>query len=158
MTDRLRLWYAALSRREQWLVAIAGVLALATIVWATAVLTLGAMQSAHSRHADAVRRLADTDARVKAVVEETRDRVAPPSGPLDTAIRDRAATAGFTLASDTLQADGSVDIAIASARAPVLFGWVAGLERDGLIVQRLAASDNGDRTLAVQMTLKKRGS
>lgn len=158
MIERLRLWYLALSRREQILIGIAAALALVTLFWGVEVVLLGTMQSAHTRHADAVRRLADTEARVRAVQAETRSPRAAPGGTLDAVVRDKAQAVGFQLSSDNAQADGSVDIAIASARPPALFAWVASLEQEGLIVRRFAATDNGDRTLAVQMTIKKRGS
>jgi len=158
MIDRARLWYVALSKREQWLVAAAAALAIVTLLWGSAVLLGGALQSAHSRYTDAVRRYADTEQRVAAVREETKSGIVAPHGPIDVVIRDKAQAAGFVLSSNVPQADGSVVIAIASARPPALFAWVASLERDGLIVRQLAASNNGDQTLAVQMTLGKRGS
>lgn len=158
MIARLHSWYLALSRREQYLVAIAITLAVVTLIWATTVIMLGALESAHTRHADAVRRLADTQARVAAVADESRSPPPGLSAPIDVAVRAKAQAAGFALSNDSIRADGAVDIAIASARAPALFAWISGLERDGLIVQSFAATNNGDRTLAVQMTLKKRGS
>jgi hypothetical protein len=40
----------------------------------------------------------------------------------------------------------------------VLFGWVARLEQSGLVVERLTTRLNGDRTLATELTVRKRGS
>jgi general secretion pathway protein M len=50
-----------------------------------------------------------------------------------------------------------VQIAIASARPGALIGWIADLEASGILVDRLGTTDNGDRTVAVQMTLKAQG-
>ena len=158
MIDRLRNWYRALSGREQRLVAIAGVLAVITLVWSLTVVLLAATDSAQSRYADAVRRLADTEARLSAVQALTRAPAPPPAGAIDVVVRDRASAAGFTLSNDTPGADGSVNIAIAAAKPAALLAWIAALEQSGLLVQRLSTTDNGDRTLAVQMTLKRRGA
>ena len=51
-----------------------------------------------------------------------------------------------------------VQIAIASARPGALFGWIARLESAGILVDSLSTTDNGDKTVSVQMTLKARGS
>lgn len=158
MIDMVRLWFAARTRREQTMVAFAAVLAVITFAWGVTAVSLAAMQSAHSRYADAVRALADTETRVAAVRELVRSPVAPPAGPMDAVVRDKAQAAGFSLSSNTPQADGSATIGIASARPAALFAWIAALERDGVIVDHLAATDNGDKTLAVQMTLRKRGA
>ena len=50
-----------------------------------------------------------------------------------------------------------VQIAITSARPGALLGWIADLERAGILVDTLAVTNNGDQTVAVQMTLKARG-
>jgi hypothetical protein len=47
--------------------------------------------------------------------------------------------------------------AFASARPGALIGWIADLEASGMLVDRLGTTDNGDRTVAVQMTLKAQG-
>jgi len=47
--------------------------------------------------------------------------------------------------------------AYASARPGALIGWIADLEASGILVDRLGTTDNGDRTVAVQMTLKAQG-
>jgi general secretion pathway protein M len=39
----------------------------------------------------------------------------------------------------------------------VLTGWVAELEATGILVEQLTTTDNGDRTVAAQMTLRARG-
>lgn len=158
MIEMLRLWFAARTRRERIMVTFAAALAAITLVWGVTVVSLAAMQSAHSRYADAVRALADTETRVAAVRELVGSPVALPAGPMEAVLRDKAQAAGFSLSSNTPQSDGSATIGIASARPAALFAWIAALERDGVIVQHLVATDNGDKTLAVQMTLRKRGA
>ena len=73
MIDQILLWYRARSEREQLLVAIAAVLAVVTLIWTASVLLLAATASADARYADAVRRLADTEAKVEAVRALSRE-------------------------------------------------------------------------------------
>ena len=35
--------------------------------------------------------------------------------------------------------------------------WIAGLEQDGILVDTLTLTDNGDKTVAAQISLKARG-
>ncbi len=155
--DRVRRWYVLLSQREQRLILVALGLAVIAVVWLAVLLTVNIAQSARTRHADAVERLADTQARVKAIAVLHSVRVAEMAAPIDAVVREQAASAGFVLSGLTPQPDGSVAITISSARPTALFGWSTKLEERGLIITRFATTDNGDRTLAVQMTLKKRG-
>ena len=82
---------------------------------------------------------------------------APLGGPLETTVRMRANDAGFALTSVVPQGGDRVQITIASARPGALIGWIADLEASGILVDRLGTTDNGDRTVAVQMTLKAQG-
>jgi hypothetical protein len=50
-----------------------------------------------------------------------------------------------------------VSLAIGAARPQALFGWIAGLEAQGYVVERLSASSNPDRTLSAQILLRARG-
>lgn len=157
MSAALRLWYKTLSEREQRLIMVAGVLLVVAIVWGSIVIGYGSWSSARSRHVDAVRRLADTQTRVKAVDDLRRARPEGAAGPIEAAVREKAASAGFILGNVTPQVDDSVDIAIPAAKPAAFFAWAALLEEQGLIVTRLTTSNNGDRTLSVQMSLKKQG-
>ena len=48
-------------------------------------------------------------------------------------------------------------VAIDAARPQALFGWLVRLEESGLLVERLRAQANSDRTLAVEAVLRARG-
>jgi general secretion pathway protein M len=159
MIEQFKTWYGDRSLREKRMLIVMAALVLLTLVWAGVIRPLGdSLSSARERHMDAVIRLAETEARVKAVATLQQDRAAPLNAPLDAVIRDRANEAGFALASVTPQGQNGVQIAIASARPGALFGWIARLESAGILVDALSTTDNGDKTLSVQMTLKARGS
>ncbi len=158
MSERMLLWYRALTPRERYLVLAAAVFAVLTLGYFLVVPANEALASAKARHADAVIALGETQARVDAVKAAQSGRAAPLDVPLEAVIRARANDAGFALASVVPQGPDRVQIAIASARPGALTGWIADLEAGGLLVDRLATTDNGDRTVAVQMTLKAQGS
>lgn len=159
MIERFKTWFGDRSLREKRLLIVMAGLAVLTLVWAGIIRPLGdGLSSARERHTDAVIRLAETEARVKAVESLQRDLGAPLNAPLDAVIRDRANETGFALASVAPQGQGGVQIAIASARPGALFGWIARLESAGILVDALSTTDNGDKTVSVQMTLKARGT
>jgi general secretion pathway protein M len=158
MTDRFRLWFAARSLREKRLLIVMVALAAVTLVWALIIRPVNdGLSNARERHQDAVILLAETQARVKAVAAIEQQHVTPIAGPLDTIIRDRANEAGFALTSVTEDGPNRVQIAIATARPGALFGWIAQLESAGIIVDSLATSDNGDKTVSAQISFKVRG-
>ena len=157
MTEQLLIWYRARTQREQYMVLAGAVAIVLAIAYFLIVPLSDALASAKARHADAVIALGETQVRVDAVKAMQAERAAPLDAPLESLIRARANDAGFALTNVTPQGSDRVQIAIASARPGALIGWIAGLEASGVLVDRLATTDNGDRTVAVQMTLKAQG-
>jgi general secretion pathway protein M len=158
MIERLRLWFAGRTQREQRMLLAMVALAALTLVWVGIIWPVtDGLSSARERHADAVIRLAETQARVKEVETLQRNRPAALEAQLDSVIRDRANEAGFALASVSPDGPNRVQITIATARPGPLFGWIAGLEASGILVDSLATTDNGDKTVSAQLALKVRG-
>lgn len=157
MTERLLLWYRALTQREQYLVLTGGAVALLALGYFLVVPLSDALNSAKARHADAVIALGETQARVDAVKAAQTQRAAPLDGPLESVIRARANDAGFALAAVTPQGSDRVQIAIATAKPGALVAWIAQLEAAGILVDRLATTDTGDHAVTAQMTLKAKG-
>ena len=156
MIERLLFWFRGRSRREQYLLAGAAALAFLTLVYG--VLAFGdALAAAKSRHADAVIALGETQARVDAVKAAQIGRAVALDAPLEAVIRARANDAGFALTNVSSQGTDRVQIMIASARPGALVAWIADLEAAGILVDRLGTTDNGDRTVAAQITLKAQG-
>jgi general secretion pathway protein M len=155
MIDRFKPWFTERSPREKWLLAAMVALAFLTLVWALIILPVtDGLSAARARHSDAVARLAETQARVAELAVLQHARPAPIAGSLDAVIRDRANDAGFALTSVNAGSADSVQISIATARPGALFGWVAGLEASGIIVDSLSTTDNGDRTVAAQISFR----
>ena len=155
----LRAWFDGRSRREKRLLLVMLALAALTIVWGGIIRPVGdGLSASRERYADAAERLGETEAELAAVRSAERDRVPPLNGAFDTAVRASADQAGFTL--QTLNALGPdrVQAGIASARPAALFAWIARAERSGILVASLTTTDNGDGTVAVQMTLAARRS
>ena len=48
-------------------------------------------------------------------------------------------------------------VAVDAARPQALFAWVLRLEQSGLVVERLSARANSDRTIAAEIALRARG-
>jgi type II secretory pathway component PulM len=77
--------------------------------------------------------------------------------PVDALISRSASLAGFPIA--RLERDGAnqATLVLGSVRPQAFFGWLSQMESQGLIVERLNASTNSDRTLIIQVTLRQRG-
>ena len=150
-------WLRARTRREQYMVAGGAIAVVLAVAYFLIVPLSDALASAKARHADAVIALGETQARVDAVKALQAERAGPLDAPLESVLRTRANDAGFALTNVTPQGSDHVLLTIASARPGALIGWVAGLEASGILVDRLATTDNGDRTVAVQMTVKAQG-
>lgn len=153
----LRAWFVALSTREKQLIGVAAALLVLTILWFGIIRPIGdALAGARAHHASAVVRLAAAEGSMAAIKPLLGSGAPALSGTLEQTIRDRASQAGFALTSVSAQGSDSVAIGLASARPTALFNWIADLERDGFLVDRLSTTDNGDQTLSVALTLKTR--
>lgn len=154
----LRTWFAARSLREKRLLLAMLALAALTLVWAGIIRPVGdALASARERHTDAVVRLASTEAAVESLRLIQAGRSRPLTGTLADVVRAEANEAGFALASLDVQAPDRVHVGIQSARAGALVAWLARLERLGVLVDNARLTDNGDRTVGVDLTLRERG-
>jgi general secretion pathway protein M len=146
-------WWSERSRREQWLIQVMLALALIVLGWLLVVRPLtDALDAAKTRHAAAV--VALGEARARALPGASPG--APAAGPVDALVARTANEAGFTNARITGQGAERASVAVDAARPPVLFGWVARLEQMGLVVEHFTARTNSDRTLAAELTVRKR--
>ena len=154
---RLRAWFDALSLREKRLILAMLALAVLTLLWGGIVLPVtDGLSSIRQRQQDAVIRLGDTEARVAALEALGKARPAALSGGLDAELRRRADAAGFTVQTLNQLGPGRAQLGLASARGGALMAWVEDLERSGILVESMRLTDNGDHTLAAQMTLRAR--
>ena len=159
MIGRITEWFGGRSLREKRLILAMLALGSLTIVWVGIIRPVSdGLSFSRERYRDAAIRLGDTRSRVAAVTDLTRSHHRPLTGAFDAAVRASADQAGFTL--QTLNGLGAdrVQVGIASARPGALFAWIATLERSGFLVGSLATTDNGDHTIAAQMTLMARAA
>lgn len=152
----IRAWFTSRSLREQRLIAVMIALLAATSLWGGVIRPVrDGLASSRARYDDAVARLGATRGAVAAIKAIQRGRPRTPDAPLADAVRARADAAGFTLSA--LDPDGDrIRIAIGTAKAGALLGWIAGLEEDGVLVDSVTITANGDGTVAAQLTLKAR--
>jgi general secretion pathway protein M len=159
MTDTISNWWAALSRRERWLVGTAAVLAALTIGWFGIINPLiNGLAEARSAHNVAVERHAGIMARVATAERLGQNGGAPAAGVtgrVDLVISQSAAEQGFTLSRNDAQGDDAASIAIGSARAAALFGWLGTLESQGLIASELSIRPNANGTVGVTATFRR---
>jgi general secretion pathway protein M len=158
MSARLQALWQARTPRERWLLGVMLALAVLVLAWLLILRPLGDMLSAaRERHGHAVAALAEARAQAAAIGALERNRPAAVQGPIDQAVAAAASDAGFKLSQLQAEGPGRVAIAIGAARPQALFAWIAGLETQGYIVERFAASSNPDRTLSAQIVLRSRG-
>ena len=159
MMGRTGLWWRERSRRERLLLAIMLGLALVTFVWLLVIRPLGdALASARERHAQAVVALAEARAQADIIARLEGQRTRPLDGTLDALISASAAEAGFALSRITPDGDARVSLAMSAVKPQAFFAWLDRLESDrGLVVEKMNATSNSDRTLSVELSLRTRG-
>ena len=158
MSARLKILWLARTPRERWLLGVMLALVALVLVWLLILRPLAdTLSAARQRHGEAVAALAEARSQAAAIAALERNRPAPFAGPIDTAVAAAASEAGFQLSGLQPEGSGRVSLAIGAARPQALFGWIAGLEAQGYIVQSLTASSNPDRTLSARLVLRARG-
>lgn len=154
MSETFSSWWRIRSPRERGLLLVMVALMAFVLGWLLVVRPLAdALDAAKARHGAAVVALAEAKARAA----PGRAAAAALALPVDSLIGRTAAEAGFAGARIAAQGPARATVAIDAARPQVLFGWLVRLEESGLIVERLRAQANSDRTLAVEATLRARG-
>ncbi len=158
MMARALLWWSGRSARERMLLAVMGGLVALLLIWLLVIRPLDAAKAIAEQRLDLATQAAGRVAAVADGVRQVR-QLAPSaalSAALPTAVGEAAQAAGFTLSRLDAQGSDRVVIGIATARSPALFSWLAGLQRQGVIVERLTLRTNSDATLAVEGTLRVR--
>ena len=151
-------WFRGLSRREQRLILVMLALAALVLAWLLVVRPLSdALVEAKARHAAAAVELAEARGAAAEIARlEKQGGGGAAAGPLDALLSRSAAEAGFPVSRIQPAGEG-VTIAMDAARPQAFFSWVGQMEAQGLIVARLNARANADRTIAVEATFRKRG-
>ena len=159
MMDALKTWWGALSTRERWLVGVAGVLALAVLGWAIGRPAVAAFFDLETRHRAAVEREGRIAAKVALLAQRPARAAATAAdaAAIDQFLAQSAGEIGLTLDRNEARGDRQATIAIATAKAPVLTDWLAGLEMQGFVVDQLTITPAADGTVGMTAELRKAG-
>ena len=159
MMDAVKTWWLALSTRERWLVGVAGALALGVLGWAVGRPAAAAFFDLETRHRAAVEREGRVAAKVALLAQ--RPAKSAPSAvdavAIDQFLAQSAGEIGLTLDRNEARGDRQATIAIATAKAPVLTDWLAGLEGQGFVVDQLTITPAADGTVGMTAELRKAG-
>jgi general secretion pathway protein M len=159
MMVRMQIWWSGLSLRERWLVGAAGVLALAVLLWALGRPAYAAFADMDMTHRAAIEREGRVAAKVQLLKQGARPGVATPvsSASIDQYLTQSASEIGLTLDRNETRGDAQATIAITSARASVLTGWLAMLEEQGFVVDQLTMTPGSDGNVGMTAELHRGG-
>jgi general secretion pathway protein M len=154
MSESLKAWWAARSTREQRLLLVMFALAGLVLVWLLVLRPLADLRAdAEQRHGEAVTALAEARARGGGPATSS----AMPPLPIDSLLARTSAEAGFPNARIVTQSPARASITIEAGRPQAVFGWIRGLEAQGVAVESLRARANQDRTIFVEAGFSARG-
>ena len=155
MINNARNWFVGLSQREKILVGFAGLL-LAGLVgyYGIARPTFGAMTAAEQRYVDAVEQQARIEAKVAALQQPVDGTVVKFSGAIDAFVGQSAGETGIAVASVTPQSGSRVNMVVESAKPTALFGWLARIEREGIVVESLSVNPTDSGAISATLTLR----
>lgn len=159
MTEKLQIWWTALSLRERWLVGIAGVLALGVLLWALGRPAFAAFTDLEAAHRAAIEREGRVAAKVQLLAQRPAKSVAAvvDAIAIDQYLAQSASEIGLTLDRNEARGQRQATIAIATAKAPVLTDWLASLEGQGFVVDQLTITPAADGTVGMTAELRKGG-
>ena len=157
MIAAIGLWFAALTRREQRLVGIAGALtALAITIFGILLPILSAIDQAKIDHDEAVQRRGRIIATVDAVQQQKTDPRSTATVDIDLLITQSAAEKGFDLVKSPNSAPGQISFRMDQARAPALLAWLTELEGQNVAVRSVALRPGANSTVTVDAQLQMR--
>ena len=159
MMEAMKNWWGGLSTRERWLVGVADLLAVAVLGWALGRPAVAAFLDLESRHRAAIEREGRVAAKVGLLSRRPAKSVAAAvdAVAIDQYLAQSAGEIGLTLDRNEARGQRQVTIAIATAKAPVLTDWLAGLEAQGFVVDQLTITPAADGTVGMTAELRKGG-
>lgn len=157
MMATIRLWFAELTRREQWLVGIAGALtAVAVMIFGILLPILSAIDQAKIGHDEAVQRRGRIIATVDAVQQQRTEPRSGVNADIDLLITQSAAEKGFDLVKSANGAPGQIRFRMDQARAPALLAWLTELEGQNVAVRSVSLRPGANSTVTVDAQLQMR--
>jgi len=157
MTDRITNWWQGLSRRERWMVGVAGVLTLAVFIWLLGRPAYAAFTNLEADHRAAIERQGRVATKVQLLAQRPASSAAAANDAvaIDQFLTQSAGEIGLTLDRNEARGQGQATIAIATARAPVLADWLASLETQGFVVDQLTITPAADGTVGMTAELRR---
>ena len=156
MIESVRLWFAALTQREKWLVATAGILAgLSIAVFAIIMPALSVVEKAALDLDEAVQRRGRIVAKVASTQGQLSVARTAAAEDIGLLVTQSAAEKGFDVIKSANAAPGQISIRIDQARAPAFLAWVNELEAQNIVVRTatLRSGANGTVTVEAQMQM-----
>jgi len=156
MIEPVRLWFAALTQREKWLVATAGILAgLSITVFAIIMPALSVLGKAALDLDEAVQRRGRIVAKVASTQGPLSVRRTVAATDIGLLVTQSAAEKGFDVMKSANASPGQISIRIDQARAPAFLAWVNELEAQNIVVRTatLRSGANGTVTVEAQMQM-----
>jgi general secretion pathway protein M len=149
-----------MSRRERWLVGVAGALALGVFLWLLGRPAYAAFTNLEAEHRAAIEREGRVAAKVQLLAQRpaTSITAANDAVAIDQFLTQSAGEIGLTLDRNEARGQGQATIAIATARAPVLADWLASLEGQGFVVDQLTITPAADGTVGMTAELRRGGA
>jgi general secretion pathway protein M len=155
MIAALRSWYLALSKREQWLVAIAGALAgFVVMIFGVLLPAMAAIDAARAAHDEAVQRRGRIEATVEAALARKPGKLAAATTDIDLLVTQAAAEEGFEIVRNPGASPGQIGFRIDQARASALLGWLSKLESQGVEVNSITLRSGANGTVTVDTRLQ----
>lgn len=156
MIASFRNWFMALSRREQWLVGVAGMLTgWVLLVFGIVLPALSAIDAAKLELDEAVQRRGRIEASVDAVSRQQPAAAPSAAVDIDLVVTQGAAEQGFDLIKSAAGAPGQVSFRIDQARAPALLAWLSALEAQGVDVRSISLRGGASGSLTVDAQLQR---
>ena len=157
MIAAIGVWFAALTRREQWLLGTAGALTgLVVAIFGVLLPILSTIDQARLDHEEAVQRRGRIIAAVDAAQQQQTRPRSTATADIDLLIIQNAAEKGFDLVKSANSAPGQISFRIEQARAPAFLAWLTELDGQNVVVRSVALRPGANSTVSVDAQLQMR--
>lgn len=159
MIEKLKPWWNDREPRERLLLSIMFALIAGVLLWLGVYRPVEAgLRNAALDNLEASERHADVAYKIDLLRRAGERPKTASSLPVEQIVGQSAGEAGFTLERVQAQGEDRVEVAIASARSTALLGWIAGLEAQGVAVDRVMISPSGATgTVSAQLGFRRAG-
>jgi len=152
-------WWNGRDAREQRLLAVLGLLVLAMLVWLAVLRPLAAFRgSAAERHDRIAAQMPSVRAAAAGIAAEGRGGARKDGRAVRDVVAASASAAGLEFTSTQPEDGGGVRVGIAAVRPTFLFGWIAGLETEGVVADRVLVQRNDDSTVSAEIGFSDSGA